>query len=288
MSQILVTGAHGQLGQEIMRLEKKFPQHEFIGATRTALDITNEEQVAAFFKKKSLDIVINCAAYTKVDKAEAAANEAHLVNEKGTENIAKACSAHNCLLIHISTDFVFDGSKGTPYKEDDDVQPTGVYAKSKLAGEQAALQHSYKTIIIRTAWVYAAHGHNFVKTMLRLGKKLPEIGVVYDQIGCPTYTEDLALAILNIIDQPAKVKGGEIYHFSNKGVLSWYDFAVAIMELSGSECKVNPIETWQYPTPAKRPTYSVLSTVKIREHFGVETPYWRDSLKRCLEQIDGG
>ncbi|MEZ4883309.1 MAG: dTDP-4-dehydrorhamnose reductase [Chitinophagales bacterium] len=286
MKSILVTGANGQLGMALQKLSRTMPNAHFIFCSREDLDITQPNDIQQYFEDYDIGAVINSAAYTQVDKAETEQNLAHEINSQGVTNLAKACAKADAWLFHISTDFVFNGQQNIPYKESDLTAPIGAYGHSKLEGEEAALQNHTKSVIFRTSWLYSTTGHNFVKTMLRLGKEREKLNVVYDQIGCPTFAEDLAVTLLQILQQPDKLQGCEIYHFSNKGVASWYDFAVAIMQLAKIECEVNPIETKDYPTPAQRPNFSVLDTQKIRNAFGIEIPYWRDSLENCLYMME--
>lgn len=280
---ILITGTNGQLGSELRVLAPVYSNFNFILTDRAELDITNAKLVDAFFQANNISFCINAAAYTAVDKAEAEKEAALLVNETAVANLAKACAAYNSRLIHVSTDYVFDGTATEPYREDHPVSPVNFYGETKLRGENAALSNP-SSIVIRTSWVYSKFGNNFVKTMLRLMGERESINVVSDQRGTPTYAADLAKAIHDIVvklNENRSTPGG-IYHYSNEGEISWYDFAVAIAELSHSSCKVNPISTSAYPTPAKRPAYSVLSKEKIRTHFGVEVPGWKESLKRFL------
>lgn len=281
---ILVTGANGQLGREMQVIAATFPHYTFLFVTREELPIDNAEAVTEYFNNHSIDVCVNCAAYTAVDKAESEMDQAFAVNGVATGNLAALCKEKNSLFIHISTDYVFDGSATTPYKEDHPVQPIGVYGASKLKGEELALQNNTQSIIIRTSWVYSSFGNNFVKTMLRLMKERESINVVDDQRGCPTYAADLAKAIMDIISGTTVNPG--IYNFSNHGIITWYQFAVAIKELSGSKCVVNPIPSSQYPTPAKRPAYSVLDTTKIRDTFNVVIPEWKESLHQCLSLLN--
>jgi dTDP-4-dehydrorhamnose reductase len=290
---ILVTGANGQLGQSFRHLAPHFPQHHFLFVGSGELDITNRRAVQAFFKKHPVSWCLNCAAYTAVDKAETEPAAARKVNVTGAKNLAEACAQAGIPLVHFSTDYVYHGARNLPLVETDPVQPKGVYARTKLAGERAALKIHPLTMVVRTSWVYAAHGHNFVKTMLRLGADRPELRVVFDQIGTPTYAPDLAAAVLQVIE---KVQQGQvsteqirgIWHYSNEGVASWYDFAVAIFELANLPCAVLPIESSQYPTPAQRPPFSVLNKGKIKATFGLHIPHWRESLKTCLLTVAVG
>lgn len=253
--------------------------HEFTFTDRAQLDIAKQTNVEEFFSKHAFDIVLNCAAYTAVDHAEKDQENAFLINEKGVENLVKACEKFKIVLIHFSTDYVFDGNKNLPYLESDETNPLGIYGRSKLAGEQKILNSNCSSLIFRTSWLYAKHGKNFYTTMLRLGKEKPEINVVCDQIGTPTNTRDLAKAVMHSLENMSIWEGRqEIYHFSNEGVASWYDFAKAIMESNSLKCKVNPIPTKNYPTPAKRPVFSVLNKEKFKTHFGFKINHWRESL----------
>lgn len=287
---ILITGAQGQLGNEFRFLAFTQPNYRFIYTDVADLDITKPKQVMNFFAKNTPQYVINCAAYTAVDKAETDVKLATRINVNGARNLAKAAQAFGAAMIHISTDYVYHNSQNTPFKEGDKVSPKGVYAKTKLRGDLAALKFCDKALVIRTSWVYGVYGHNFAKTMLRLGKERASINVVFDQIGTPTNARDLAKAILNIIQ---KVENQEVsldtakgvYHYSNEGVTSWYDFTKAIFEIRDIECEVNPIESSQYPTPAQRPPFSVLNKNKIKEVFGLKIPHWKDSLKTVLKEL---
>jgi dTDP-4-dehydrorhamnose reductase len=286
MSKILITGSKGQVGQELQFLAKS-STHQFIFAGVGDLDITNADAVNAFFNKYRFDYCINCAAYTAVDKAESDVDLAHSINVDGVRHLAQACAAHNTMLLHLSTDYVYHNAQNTPFKEDDATQPQGVYAQTKLDGELAASHIHPATMIIRTSWVYSSYGHNFVKTMLRLGSERRQLNVVFDQIGTPTYARDLAHVLLTIILQ---IENGStsrsqcygIFHFSNEGVCSWYDFAKAVFKQSNISCEVFPIETADYPTPAKRPPFSVLNKGKIKRTLGITIPHWEDGLARCL------
>lgn len=283
---ILVTGANGQLGSEIKELADGYSSHKFFFTNSDTLDITSKEKVFTYIKDYKINGVVNCAAFTAVDKAESNAELAEDVNSKGVENILLALEEVKGKLIHISTDYVFNGENFVPYKENQEVNPIGVYGITKRRGEKKVVNSSLEALVIRTSWVYSSHGNNFVKTMLRLGKERSELGVVYDQIGSPTYAKDLAKVCLQIITSDVKIDSkSKLYHFSNEGVASWYDFAKAIFEISEIDCKVNPIETKEYPTPAKRPHYSVLNKAKIKKDFDVEIPYWKDSLIECIKKI---
>src|SRR5690606_13032390 len=284
MSKILVTGANGQLGSEIRHISTDFP-YEFIFTGVAELDITDREAVRRFFKKNSLNVVVNCAAYTAVDRAETDSVAADKVNHLAVKYLAEAAKEFGVKLIQVSTDYVFDGEAFQPYSEDATPNPQGVYGATKLAGEQALLETMVPdSIVIRTSWVYSIYGNNFVKTMRRLGAERSELNVVADQVGTPTNARDLARCILDIVPI-LKNSRTELYHFSNEGVCSWYDFAVAIMEISGLDCQVNPIPSSQYPTPVKRPFYSVLDKGKIKRDFGIQVVHWRTSLQRCLLEL---
>ncbi|MBK7557656.1 MAG: dTDP-4-dehydrorhamnose reductase [Chitinophagaceae bacterium] len=279
---ILVTGANSQLGNELHVIAPQFPYCQFLFVTKAELDITNFNSIIKYFKGHSVDYCINCAAYTAVDKAETDEDQAYLINADAVAILAKICSQNNAQLIHISTDYVFDGTATQPYKETDTTNPVSVYGQSKLHGEELAIKHCPNAIIIRTSWLYSSFKNNFVKTMLQLMKEKESIHVVNDQFGCPTYAADLALAIMRIIrSKKSKVNPG-IYHYTNAGITNWYEFAVAIKKITGSNCIVNPITTAQYPTAAKRPAYSVLDTAKIAATFPVEIPNWELSLEKCL------
>jgi dTDP-4-dehydrorhamnose reductase len=282
-SKIVVTGANGQLGRELRDLSALHPQFDFIFLTREDLPVQDSAKTLAFFKTTRPAYCINCAAYTAVDKAEADKDLAYLVNGEAVGMLAAACSQVNARLIHISTDYVFDGLSATPLKEGDPTGPINIYGASKLQGEQLAMQEQGETVIIRTSWVYSVYGHNFVKTMIRLMREKESINVINDQIGSPTYAADLAEVIAQIVSGPVFVPG--IYHYSNEGQISWYDFALAIRELTGSTCQVNPIPASQYPTPAKRPHYSLLDKSLIKSTYGISIPMWKDSLAICLERL---
>lgn len=282
---VLVCGADGQLGQCLRDELPGGAGIEVLWTDRNELDITDESAVAAFFQAEKPDVCMNGAAYTAVDKAESKSerNLAAAINELAAKTLAENCRTNGTRLLHISTDFVFDGQKSSPYTEDDPTNPLGIYGVTKQGGEWEVAQQCPEALIIRTSWLYSEHGHNFVKTMLRLGKEKSELGVVADQVGNPTYAGDLAGVLWQIV-QSDKVEGG-IYHYSNEGVCSWYDLAHAVMDLGDLDCHVKPIATADYPTPAKRPPYSVLDKNKIKSAFGLEIPHWRDALKRCLSKI---
>ena len=278
---ILVTGGNGQLGQSIQKLSKDFPEFEFIFTDSETLDITNKENVFDFFWQNEPSFCINAAAYTAVDLAETDVEKAFLVNANGTENLAEACKEYNAQFLHISTDYVFDGENQLPYTEDDFTNPIGVYGASKLSGEELALEVNPCTVILRTSWVYSEFGKNFVKTMLNLFAIKEELGIVADQFGQPTNANDLAQAIMKIVNSEKIIPG--IFNFSNAGKISWFDFASKIKELSQSIVKLNPLETWQYPTPAKRPQNSTLNLEKIQNIYQVQPIDWQVSLAECVE-----
>lgn len=281
---ILITGSNGQVGSELQFLASKYPNFSFVFVDRAQLDIADLNAVQDFFAAQRFDYCINCAAYTAVDKAESDQATAQAVNTEGPRNLAIACKQNKARLIQISTDYVYHSQQNTPFKEDDATSPKSVYGKTKLEGEKAVLEQGGETLILRTSWVYSSFGNNFVKTMLRLGAERDTLSVIFDQIGSPTYARDLAKAMLDIIQQnPASFSG--IYHYSNEGVCSWFDFAKAIFDIKGLKTNVLPIETKSYPTPAQRPHFSLLNKGKIKENFGLKIPYWRDSLQSCLELI---
>ena len=285
---VLITGSNGQLGSEIKALAANYKKLDFVFKDLPELDICNFEALQAFIIDYNINIVINCAAYTAVDKAEEDAEIAEKVNSNGVLNLVNALETIDGKLIHISTDYVFDGNHFLPYKESDPVSPIGVYGETKRSGELAALNSAIDAIVIRTSWLYSSYGNNFVKTMLRLAKQKEELSVIFDQVGTPTYARDLAKTCLEILTgvNSAKIsKNGNLYHYSNEGVASWYDFAISIMKIGGENCKVKPIQTKDYPALAKRPQYSVLNKSKIKTDFKIEIPYWRDSLKDCIEKI---
>ncbi len=281
---ILITGCNGQLGNEIQLLEKDYPQHVWFNTDVQELDISNQLAVEQFVAENKIDCIVNCAAYTAVDKAEDNKELCTTLNMVAPAYLAAAVEKRGGWMIQISTDYVFDGTKHTPYIETDTPSPNSVYGSTKLAGELGVSKFCKKSVIIRTAWLYSTFGNNFVKTMIRLGKEKPELGVIFDQIGTPTYARDLAVAIMTIINKGI-VPG--VYHFTNEGVISWYDFTKAIHRIAGiTTCHVRPLHTAEYPTPANRPHYSVLDKTKIKETYGIEIPYWEESLKDCLEKIE--
>ena len=280
---ILITGCNGQLGNEMQLLEELSPQHTYFNTDVAELDITNQEAIDTYIEQNSIDGIVNCAAYTAVDKAEENAELCDLLNHVAPGYLAAAIEKRGGWMIQVSTDYVFDGTNHTPYVETDAVCPNSVYGRTKLAGEQAVQNACQNTMIIRTAWLYSTFGNNFVKTMIRLGKEKPELGVIFDQIGTPTYARDLAVAIFAAINKGI-VPG--IYHFSNEGVISWYDFTKAIHRIAGiTTCHVRPLHTSEYPTPAARPHYSVLDKTKIKATYGIEVPYWEESLAECIAKL---
>ncbi len=282
---ILVTGANGQLGNECRVLANAHPEYHFVFVDREDFSIADKSAVDTLFNSHQFDACINCAAYTAVDLAEKEKEAAYQTNAEAVGYLADACKQHNALFIHISTDYVFDGSNANGYDVDDATGPLNVYGESKLAGEILALEKNTDSIVIRTAWVYSSFGNNFVKTMMRLMKERESIGVVDDQIGSPTYAADLAKTIFTILSVEQKIPGG-IYHYSNEGVISWYDFALAINEIGGyASCKVNPISSSSYPVPAKRPQYSILKKDKIKAALGITIPHWRESLEKCMQLL---
>jgi dTDP-4-dehydrorhamnose reductase len=280
---ILVTGANGQLGNSLQAVSHEFPAFEFNFTSRDTVSIDDEAAVDTAFKSYKPDFCINAAAYTAVDKAETDSEGANKINAKAVGILADACAKTGAGFIHVSTDYVFDGLSEAPYKEDHKTDPVNNYGASKLAGEKLAVEKNPDSIIIRTAWVYSEFGNNFVKTMLRLMKDRKEIGVVFDQVGAPTYAPDLARAILNIISSGIWAPG--IYHYSNGGKISWWDFADAIKNKIHSECNVKAITTPEFPTPAKRPAFSLLDTTKIRDTFKLNIPGWQESLDVCLGKL---
>ena len=282
MSTILVTGANGQLGSELRELSSSYGEHHFIFTCKDDLDITQQKELEQYFEENTIDVIINCAAYTAVDKAEEEAFLADTINHQGVKHLALIAKQRGIKLIHISSDYVFDGKHFMPYKETDEPNPISVYGTSKRAGEQAILEiNPQGSIILRTSWVYSSYDANFVKTMLSLGAEKESLTVIYDQVGAPTYARDLAKVILEIIPRLTH-EGVEIFHYANEGVLSWFDFAKEIMKMAKLTCTIMPIETHQYPLPAKRPQYALLNKSKIKEHYELEIPYWKDSLKECL------
>lgn len=288
---ILITGCNGQLGNEMQLLAKKNPQHQYFltdvvipeGLNATVLDITNQKDVEDFVNSNNIDCIVNCAAFTAVDKAESSEEFCNLLNNIAPGYLAQAVGKRGGSMIQVSTDYVFDGTNHTPYKEDQETCPNSVYGVTKLAGEKSVQAGCQNSMIIRTAWLYSIYGNNFVKTMIRLGKEKTELGVIFDQVGTPTYARDLAVVIMTAINKGI-VPG--VYHFSNEGVISWYDFTKAIHRIAGiNTCNVRPLHTEEYPTPAARPHYSVLDKTKIKQTYDITVPYWEDSLRECIELL---
>lgn len=287
MAIILITGANGQLGNELKTVSKNFYGYDFLFTDVDTLDISISENVSAFIQENRPDWIINCAAYNLVDKAESDQENAMLINSIAVQNISMAIQGSECKFLHISSDYVFDGNANVPYNENTAPNPLSVYGRSKLAGEKAALNH-YGTMLIRTSWLYSSFGANFVKTILKLAKERNSLNIVFDQTGTPTYAADLAESIMQIVsgvirNQLAFNTG--IFHYSNEGVCTWYDFATAIVREAGLDCKILPILSEDYPTAARRPSYSVLNKSKIRENYGLEIPHWQTSLKKCIKLL---
>ena len=280
---ILVTGCNGQLGNEIQLLEKNYPQYTFFNTDVQELDITDTNAIEKFVEDNHIDGIINCAAYTAVDKAESDEALCTKLNAEAPAYLANAIEKQGGWMIHVSTDYVFNGTNHIPYTEECETQPCGVYGKTKLVGEFNVLKFCKRAVIIRTAWLYSTFGNNFVKTMLKLGKEREALNVVFDQIGTPTYAADLAHTIMQVIEKG--IFPGT-YHFTNEGVTSWYDFTIAIHRIAGiKSCKVQPIHTSEYPTPAMRPHYSVLDKTKIKQTYGIEIPHWEESLNTCIQVL---
>ena len=284
MKNILITGANGQLGNEMRVLSAENPEYTYFFTDVAELDICNERAILDFVKANQINVIVNCAAYTAVDKAEESIELCTKLNADAVGYLAKAAEANGAEFIQVSTDYVFDGTAHIPYQETEPTCPNSVYGHTKLAGEQNALTLCTRSMVIRTAWLYSTFGNNFVKTMIRLGKEREALGVIFDQVGTPTYARDLARAIFAAIRQGV-VPG--IYHFSNEGVCSWYDFTKAIHRLAViTNCHVKPLHTEEYPTPAKRPHYSVLDKTKIKNTYHIEIPYWMDSLESCIAELE--
>ena len=288
MKNILVTGAYGQLGNEVRILSANYPDYNFMFTDVDSLDITDKNELIDFVTGNDIRYIINCAAYTAVDKAEDDAELCEKINATAVKNLGLAAAEAGAGIIHVSTDYVFDGTSCRPYTEDMPTKPCSVYGKTKLKGEKNLLKACPNAIVIRTAWLYSPFGNNFVKTMIKLGSERESLNVIFDQVGTPTYALDLADAILKTMDQTIDTdhdKGG-VYHFSNEGVCSWYDFTIKIHEIAGiNSCKVNPIETKDYPTKAARPHYSVLNKTKIKQTFNITIPHWEASLKDCIKEL---
>lgn len=291
---VLVTGSNGQLGTELRRLALDSPHHFIFtdinslpGVETVYLDISDRASIDIIAESEKVDIIVNCAAYTDVERAESEIDMAMLLNHQAVENLAGAAASRDAALIHISTDYVFSGEGNLPIREDAVPAPKGVYGSTKLAGEKALQKSACRSVIVRTSWLYSPYGRNFVKTMRSLMRSGRELKVVYDQLGCPTYAADLADALMHIIHGP-RIEGNTIYHYSDEGVVSWYDFAQAIRELSGYDCRVVPCLTGEYPTKARRPHYSVLDKSAIKRAYRLEIPYWRDALARCIDIMENG
>ncbi len=285
-TKILVTGANGQLGNEIKLISRKHSDIHFYFTDVDELDITQITHVENFLKENPVDIIINCAAYNAVDKAEEDEESAFLINSIAVKYLSQLAFKKKIFFIHISTDYVFDGTKNIPYTESDIVNPLSVYARSKQEGESQIQSTLKRGIIIRTSWLYSEYGSNFVKTIIKFAKDRDALNVVCDQVGTPTYAKDLAEVIFKLISRTNKIREVEIYHYSNEGVASWYDFAKAIVEISGINCQINPVETKNFPLPAHRPFFSILNKSKIKKFLDIDIPYWRESLKDCLQNIN--
>ena len=280
---ILITGCNGQLGNEIQLLQAQYAQHTWLNTDVNELDITDKAAIERFVEANEIDGIVNCAAYTAVDKAESDPQLARKLNADAPAFLAEAVAKRGGWMVQVSTDYVFNGTKHTPYVETDEPCPNSIYGQTKLEGEQAVSKLCPNAMIIRTAWLYSEFGNNFVKTMIRLGREREQLGVIFDQVGTPTYAHDLAMVIMTAIDKG--IKPG-VYHFSNEGVTSWYDFTKSIHRLSGiNTCQVSPLHTAEYPTPACRPAYSVLDKTKIKAAYGIEIPHWEESLAKCIAKL---
>lgn len=284
--QILITGCNGQLGMELQELSAHYPGYSFHFTDVADLDITKKSEVEKFVVSNRINAIINAAGYTAVDKAEDEPELANLINGMAAGYLAEVAARNNALLVHISTDYVFGGEHFKPLVESDVPKPLSKYAASKLLGEDLVTKHGKAAVILRTSWLYSSFGHNFVKTMLRLGKERDSLNVVFDQVGTPTYAADLAAVILQLLPQWSAITSPALFHYSNEGVASWYDFAVAAHAIANITCQVNPIETKDYPLPAKRPFYSVMNKERIKQRHGITIPYWRESLERCIRKIE--
>lgn len=286
MQTILITGANGQLGQSIKKIARNYPDYKFFFTDVDELDITDKEAIKTFVHNNRITCIVNTAGYTAVDKAETDADRANLINGTAVAYLAIAAKNNDALLVHISTDYVFDGEHFRPISEEVIPKPLSVYATSKVKGEQAAMNNGARSVVVRTSWLYSEFGHNFVKTMLKYGRERESLKVVYDQVGTPTYAGDLAKTILDLIPKWQQLAKPEIFHYSNEGVASWYDFAVSIHRLAGIQCRIYPVETKDYPLPAKRPFFSVMSKDKIKTLYGISIPHWFESLRKCMEIIN--
>lgn len=290
MHNILITGSKGQLGYELQGLSytHTYRGYKFFYTDIDTLDITSEDQVKEFFHKNNVDCLINCAGYTGVDKAESETEAAMLANGRAAEWLVSACAGNNARMIHVSTDYVFDGTTPVPYREEYPANPISVYGKTKLEGEKAVLRYENGTVV-RSSWLYSTQGKNFFNTICRLATEKDHLNVVYDQVGTPTYARDLARVLLTLADRSLSGENkdaGGLFHYSNEGVCSWYDFAHEIVRLTGRHCHISPIETSQYPLPARRPHFSVLNKTKIRSHLSIDIPHWKESLISCIGQLD--
>lgn len=285
MTNILVTGSNGQLGKSIRKLSASFDDFYFTYTDVEELDITNPDELEEFFKTNNFHCLINCAAYTAVDKAEEEPENAKLLNAGAVKNLSTVCQKYGTFLIHVSTDYVFDGKTYKPYSENDEPGTKSVYGRTKLEGEKEIIRSGYKSVIIRTSWLYSEFGHNFFKSMIRLGKERESLNVVFDQVGTPTYATDLARGILLLVNKRESINEPVIFNFSNEGSASWYDFATAIMEILNINCKVLPILTKDYPLPAPRPFYSILDKSKIKDFLNIEIPHWRNGLNECIKEL---
>ncbi|MBO4488303.1 MAG: dTDP-4-dehydrorhamnose reductase [Bacteroidales bacterium] len=285
MKNILITGANGQLGRCLQDLLRGQDDCQVYGTDLDTLDICDAAQMECFVQEHPVDVLINAAAYTAVDKAEEEVEKAFRINRDAVANLAQCAARHHIFMVHVSTDYVFDGLARHPYTEQDTPHPISAYGSSKLAGEEAMRESGCQGAIVRTSWLYSEYGHNFVKTMLKLGKEKDSLSVVYDQIGAPTYAGDLANAILRICEHTEQVKGVALYHFANEGSISWFEFAKSIFEIAGIDCVVKAIKTSEYPTKAQRPAFSLFNLSKIKNEYGLTIPYWKDSLKVIINKL---
>ena len=283
MTTILITGSNGQLGNEMQQAAVRFPDFNYIYTDVAELDICDKGALDAFVKANNVNVIVNCAAYTAVDKAEDDVELCYKINRDAVRNIAEVATENKVKVVHVSTDYVFDGTNYLPYTEDMPVCPATVYGKSKLEGEQALLENCKESVILRTAWLYSSFGNNFVKTMIKLGTERDSLGVIFDQVGTPTYAADLADAILQLLSNKTFVPG--IYHFSDEGVCSWYDFTKTIHRMANITCDVKPIETKDYPARTPRPHFSVLNKGKIKSTYGISIPHWEVSLEKCIQLL---
>ncbi len=286
MKKILVTGSNGQLGSSINKVQTEYEKARYFFTDVADLDITDGNAVRHFVVENDINFIINCAAYTAVDKAEDEFDLAKKINAKGPGVLAKIAAEKNATLFHVSTDYVFDGTAHEPYKEEDVCMPPSAYGKSKLLGEEEVLEYGQNAVILRTSWLYSEFGHNFLKSMIKYGTERDELKVVFDQIGSPTYASRLAKGILCMIHSNQVIDGNQIYHFSNEGVCSWYDFAVEIMKACEIDCKITPIQSFEYPLPAPRPFYSVLNKAKVRKEYQLNIPHWRVDMLDCIKALD--